>query len=341
MSRAVVLPLSLMALLTGCTSFHRPCIKSDLYETQVRAAQALEGNTQAFARLDELRAEWADRGKQGFVYKVTPWDRANRDRAASIADAAGRVSAGRDAILSQRELSEVMLNALKDLESEYDSISAMREESGEQGAAMTVAGDQKYLARRMMNSLLLMSQADMSSAVEAADIFGRDVSRFQQQLDAEINGNDELGIEPPSNPEVEDSLSQVEELFTGYVADSSGDVLENVVARYDAWSALKDIGVIGDAVLMKAPEKEAAPAAAAEAAADEAAGAEDEAAEEEVVEDEAAGAEDEAGDDTAAESVEGAVDDADAGGESADEDAAADDEAVDGEPAEDDEGGAP
>lgn len=259
MSRAIVLPLSVLLCLSGCTSLSNPGVRADLFETSQRGAQALQGSEPAFERLDQLQDRWACRGKQGFVYTITPWDHANRDRAASIADASGRVLEARDAILSQRDLVEVMANALRDLESEYDSVITLLEEGGGQTADITLAADQKYLARRMISNLVLMSGDDMSQAVEAADVFGRDVSRFQAMLDASINGNDDLGIAPPDNPEVEDSLAQIEELFSGYIADSAVDVLETVVARYDAWSAVQEIAGQGDRLL---PRRDAAPATA-------------------------------------------------------------------------------
>lgn len=243
----LILPVCLL-LLAGCTSLHLPGVRSDFYETQYRGAQALDGSAVAFTRLESLQQTWASRGARGYAYTLLPWDRRNRDRAAQLAEATVRVTDAHDAILSQRELTDVMVNALKDLESEYDSISALLTDSDAPAASLNLAAEQKYLARRMANSLALMSQSDMGGAVEASDVFGRDVARFQQLLDAALNGNEEMGIDPPDNPDVEDSLSQIEDLFTGYVADSANDVLENVVSRYDAWSALRDMTALGDSV---------------------------------------------------------------------------------------------
>lgn len=285
MSRVVILPLSLLALLTGCTSFSNSHVRSDYFETGFRGTQALQGNVAAFDRLGELQREWAARGAHGFVYSITPWDRANRDRAAAMAADVERIVGARDAILAQRESSDVMANALKDLESEYDDMMDTLASGDTPAAEMKLAADQKYIVRRLANSLVLMAQDDMGPAVEAADTFGRDVSRFQHLLDAALNGDEELGVEPPGNPEVEESLSQIEELFSGYIAESSGDVLENVVSRYDAWNALQDIAAIGDSALpgRKAPAKAAAapvaqPSAAAEAGEGAAEGAADDAA---------------------------------------------------------------
>lgn len=247
--KRLVLPAALF--LAGCSSLHLPGVRSDFYETQYRGVQALDGDVAAFARLQDLQGDWASRGKRGFVSKITPWNQGNRDRAAQLADATVRVIDARDEVLAQRDLVEVMGNALKDLEAEYDSIAALLAEGEDVPvASISLAAEQKYLARRMANSLVLMSQSDMTGAVEAADLFGRDVSRFQQLLDAAINGDEEMGIDPPDNPEVEESLAQIEDLFTGYVADSSNDVLENVVARYDAWLALREMTALGNEVLL-------------------------------------------------------------------------------------------
>lgn len=269
--------LPLVLLLGGCTSMHLPGVRSDFYETQYRGAQALDARKEAFDRLGVLQTKWVARGEQGVAYTLMPWDRRNRDRSAQLADATLRVTEARDAILAQNDLVEVMGNALKDLEAEYDAIAALYSESEDAPVAkITLAAEQKYLARRMANSLVLMSQSDMTRAVEAADIFGRDVARFQLLLDASINGHEEMGIDPPDNPEVEESLAQIEDLFTGYVADSATDVLENVVARYDAWSALQSMTALGNQVLLgqkpEEPGDEEAPEAAEDADEEDAGG---------------------------------------------------------------------
>lgn len=253
------------ALLAGCTSTGNPLVRSDLFETQARAAAALNGDAAAFDRLAVLGERWSDRADRGFVYRLAAWDRGNRDRAAIVADEVQRMVQARDAVVSQRELADVMVNALRDLESEYDSIIETLTDSDAPLTDIQLAAGQKYLARRMVGSLVLMSHSDMSQAVEAADLFGRDVNRFQQVLEAQLNGSEELGIDPPDDPSVEDSLAQIEELFSGYVADSAGDVLENAVARYDAWLAMGDLAALtpvaraaSPAPAVAGPEEEAA-----------------------------------------------------------------------------------
>lgn len=284
-------------VLAGCTSMHNPLVRSDLYETQARAAGALNGDTEAFDRLAVLGERWTARSGAGWCYRLAFWDRANQQRAGAVAADVTRLIDARDAVLSQRDLGEVMTNALRDLESEYDAIIENLESSDAAAAEVRIAAEQKYLARRMAGSLAQMAHSDMSRAVEAADTFGRDVYRFQQLLDASLNGNDDLGVDPSENPDVQDSLTQIEELFSGYVADSAPDVLENVVSRYDAWLALGDLAALTPARSKEAGKK-AAPAAkadagkaAADAAADDAA-LDDEPAEDEPLD---AGPADEAG----------------------------------------------
>lgn len=248
MSRIAVVSLVVL-LLPGCTSLSNPGVRADLFETAQRGAQSLQGNEAAFDRLQQLRERWACRGRQGIAYALMPWDRANRERAAQLGAATDRLLVARDGILAHRDLVEVMANALRDMESEYETVITLLGEDGAPAGDITLAAEQKYLARRMIDSLQSMSQDDMSAAVEAADVFSRDVGRFQRQLDAQINGDESLGIEPAQNAEIEGSLAQIEELFSGYVAESAGDVLESVVARHDAWLALGDIVAQGDPLL--------------------------------------------------------------------------------------------
>lgn len=248
MSRLAVLLLVVLSL-PGCTSLTNPAVRADLFETSQRGSQSLQGSDAAFDRLHALGERWRCRGRQGLAYSLMPWDRANRDRAARVSDATARVLAAREPVLAQRDLVEVMVNALRDVESEYETVITMLGEDGAPAAEITLAADQRYLARRMSASLQQMSREDMSAAAEAADMFSRDVSRFQYLLDAAINGSEELGVEPSGNAEIEGSLAQIEELFTGYVAESADDVLESVVARHDAWLALGEIAGEGDTLL--------------------------------------------------------------------------------------------
>lgn len=230
-------------LLAGCTSHS---LRSDYYETQFRAQQALEGKPAAFDRLAALQSDWRARAEDPAWCRLVPGSEKRVARAAVIADKAERMVRARESVLSQRETTEVMLNAFVDLESEYDSLVDLLVGSEAPVAAVSAITEQKYLIRRMANSLVLMMQVDMSNAVEAADLFGRDVARFQNLLDASINGNEELGIDQPEDPQVEDALAQIEELFTGYVADSAPDMLDNVAYRHDAWLALKEMDELGD-----------------------------------------------------------------------------------------------
>lgn len=238
------LALPMIVVLAGCTSFGNPSVRSDYYKTQHLGSRALLGEAEAFDGLEKAAVCWDRRAKQGGLHALAPWDKANRERAAVIADDIRRLVGSRSAVLGQKDLVEMMSNALRDLEAEFDVVIDMLAEEDAPSANLMLATEQKYLARRMQHSLALLSATDMSRAVEAADQFGRDVIRFQQLLDAAINGSSELEVMPPENPEVEESLAQIEELFTGYIADASEDVLENVVFRHDAWLALESLAAL-------------------------------------------------------------------------------------------------
>lgn len=302
--------------LAGCSSLPE---RSDYFETQYRGAQALGGDAQAFDRLSALEGVWVERSRRGTFRDMLACEKSQL-RAERLADGTLRVVRAKEAILSQRELTEVIVNALVDLESEYDALAAMLVEGEAPAAALGLVAEQKYLSRRMANSLVLMAQTDMTAAVEAADLFGRDVARFQALLDAAINGNDEMGIDPPDNPEVEDSLAQIEELFTGYVADSTGDLLNNVAYRYDAWLALGEMAALGDGRQQKVKNDAPAEKAAATPPAD---GAGDEPVEADLAGDDAA-ADAEGNEELPADDGAGAAEDAvEEAGDLSDEDAAA------------------
>ncbi|MFP5382640.1 MAG: hypothetical protein ACLGHG_01075 [Gammaproteobacteria bacterium] len=262
------LALPMIVVLAGCTSLGNPSVRSDYHETQHMGSRALLGEATAFDRLEKLSACWDRRARQDGVHRLAPWDRANREQAARIADDTHRLVGARDAVLGQKDLVEMMSNALRDLEAEFDVVIEMLVEGEAPAANLMLAADQKYLARRMQHSLTQLSAVDMSRAVEAADLFGRDVISFQQLLDAAVNGSSELDVLPPENPEVEESLAQIEELFIGYVADSAESVLENVVFRHDAWLALESLAALqGES---HAAPKEQAPKAEQDDGADEA-----------------------------------------------------------------------
>lgn len=241
------LALPMIVVLAGCTSLGNPSVRSDYHETQHMGGRALLGEATAFDRLEKLSACWDRRARQDGMHRLVPWDRANREQAARIAEDTHRLVGSRDAVLGQKDLVEMMSNALRDLEAELDVVIEMLVEDEAPTANLMMATDQKYLARRMQHSLTQLSAVDMSRAVEAADLFGRDVIRFQQLLEAAVNGSSELDVLPPENPEVEESLAQIEELFIGYIADSAESVLENVVFRHDAWLALESLAAVDGA----------------------------------------------------------------------------------------------
>lgn len=238
------LALPMIVVLAGCTSLGNPSVRSDYHETQHMGARALLGEATAFDRLEKLSVCWDRRARQDGMHRLAPWDRANREQAARIAEDTRRLVGSRDAVLGQKDLVEMMSNALRDLEAEFDVVIEMLVEDEAPAANLMLAADQKYLARRMQHSLAQLSAVDMSRAVEAADLFGRDAIRFQQLLDAAVNGSSELEVMPPENPEVEESFAQIEELFIGYVADSAESILENVVFRHDAWLALESLAAL-------------------------------------------------------------------------------------------------
>lgn len=253
------LALPMIVVLTGCTSLGNPAVRGDYHETQHMGTRALLGEASAYDRLEKLSVCWDRRAQQDGMHRFAPWDRGNREQAARIAEDTRRLVGSRDAVLGQKDLVEMMSNALRDLEAEFDVVIDMLVEQESPAGNLMLAADQKYLARRMQHSLTLLSAVDMSHAVEAADLFGRDVIRFQQLLDAAINGSSELDVMPPENPEVEESLAQIEELFVGYVADSAESVLENVVYRHDAWLALQSLASLEHAGDTASQDEQVAP----------------------------------------------------------------------------------
>lgn len=225
--------VALLALTAGCTSLQHPQVRADYYETLYAGERALAGDAAAFDRLGELRERWQGRSS-GFC----PWQPAvRRDARVAVAEL-DRVLAAREGIEGQRELADIMLTALVDLEAEYDALIALLQENDAAVPDFGVAATQKYLARRMTGSIQVLVEAAPQDTVEAVDTFGRDVLRFQRLLDAQVNGDEELGVEPPFGPEMEDSLAEIEDLFVSNIADSLDQVLENVVARHDAGVAL-------------------------------------------------------------------------------------------------------
>jgi hypothetical protein len=230
---SLLVAVSLLALTAGCTSLQHPQVRADYYETLYAGERALAGDAAAFDRLAELHERWQGRSS-GFC----PWQPAvRRDARAAVAEL-DRVLAAREGIEGQRELADIMLTALVDLEAEYDALIALLQENDAAVPDFSVVATQKYLARRMTGSIQVLVEAAPQDTVEAVDTFGRDVLRFQRLLDAQVNGDEELGVEPPFGPEMEDSLAEIEDLFVSNIADSLDQVLENVVARHDAGVAL-------------------------------------------------------------------------------------------------------
>lgn len=235
----ILVSLSAASLLAGCSALPVSADRADYFETQYRAAQALQGEDAAFERLGELRQRWDSRADCRL-----PWRADSRRRAGQISVQVAQIVDAGESITAQKDVVELMINALRDIESEYDAILGILQDGDAPVADRQLAAGQRYLARRMLHSLALLSGADMASAAEASDLFGRDVALFGRQLAAAINGDEELGLEAASDPEITGSLTQVEELFEEYVQSATEDLLDQVVFRFSAWSALQALSAL-------------------------------------------------------------------------------------------------
>ncbi|MFQ6575378.1 methyl-accepting chemotaxis protein [Pseudomonas sp. UM16] len=199
------------------------------------ATEAAAGKARAFRLLGEARNDFEQRW--GYLEKgdaVTGLPAAppavRNEMEAVLRDWEGlrkntdTILASEQTVLSLHQVAATLAETVPQLQVEYEKVVEILLQSGAPASQVAVAQRQSLLAERILGSVNTVLAGD-DTAVQAADAFGRDASRFGQVLEGMLAGNSTLQISRVEDLDARARLADIAELFQ-FVAGSVDEILE-------------------------------------------------------------------------------------------------------------------
>ncbi|CAM3794409.1 methyl-accepting chemotaxis protein [Pseudomonas wadenswilerensis] len=134
------------------------------------------------------------------------------------------ILASEQTVLSLHQVAATLAETVPQLQVEYEKVVEILLQSGAPASQVAVAQRQSLLAERILGSVNTVLAGD-ETAVQAADAFGRDASRFGQVLEAMLGGNEAIQVTRVQDPDARARLAEIAELFQ-FVAGSVDEILE-------------------------------------------------------------------------------------------------------------------
>lgn len=224
-------------------------------EVAKNAVEAAGGKREAFAELRTARDNFEQRW--GYLSKgntETGLSAAKLDAMPDVQTLWNKVKGNADqiirtqeVILSLHEVAATLAETIPQLQVEYEEIVEILLDSGAPAEQVAVAQRQKWLAERIVRSVVKVL-AGGEDAVMAADAFGRDASLFGRVLNGMIQGNVAMNISQVTNEEALFALAEVAELFE-FVSGSVDEILETSPELFQVREASDAIFVDSRALL--------------------------------------------------------------------------------------------
>jgi twitching motility protein PilJ len=189
-------------------------------EIAKNASEASGGSAEAFDQLRRSRDEFTQ--LWGYIIGGNPetglppselaadspvqttWD--------DVRENAEVIISSREAVLGLHEVAQTLNETIPQLQVQYDDIVQILLESGAPAEQIALAQRQSLLAERIVRSVNNILSGD-EDAVIAADHFARDANLFGRVLEAQIEGNENMGVSAVNNPVAISNLQAVTELF--------------------------------------------------------------------------------------------------------------------------------
>ncbi|MNJ15810.1 Methyl-accepting chemotaxis protein McpB [compost metagenome] len=199
------------------------------------ATEAAAGKSRAFRLLSEARNDFEQRWgylKKGDASTGLPaappavrkeMDAVLRDWE-NLRKNSDAILASEQTVLSLHQVAATLAETVPQLQVEYEKVVEILLQSGAPASQVAVAQRQSLLAERILGSVNTVLAGD-ETAVQAADAFGRDASRFGQVLEAMLGGNEAIQVTRVQDPDARARLAEIAELFQ-FVAGSVDEILE-------------------------------------------------------------------------------------------------------------------
>ncbi|QIO08201.1 methyl-accepting chemotaxis protein [Acinetobacter lanii] len=180
------------------------------------------GSKDSFKRLSDSQTEFAENFET--VRDVHPhndaldkveqiWSKVDKDIAS--------ITSQRESINKLSETNKMIADVIPGIQSEYNSIVAMMLQSNMSGQQVSIAKNQVVLAERISRSL-----SDFVSVSNTATTdYNADIETFGRFLNAELNGNAELGVARIDHPDIRESLMSIKSDYDGILKSASSSVL--------------------------------------------------------------------------------------------------------------------
>ncbi len=143
------------------------------------------------------------------------------------------VSANIDLIASQQQIIETLSKTSKDIsdvipgiQAEYNLMVDQMARQGMPSSQVVIAKNQVFLAERILRSINSVLSGN-DSARESADDFSADTETFSSYLNAQLNGNAELGVVRLDQPDIRKSLMNVKAEYDDVLKSAASTVLQN------------------------------------------------------------------------------------------------------------------
>ena len=199
------------------------------------ATEAAAGKAVAFKLLNDARNDFEQRW--GYLKKGDPatglpsapvavrgeMDAVQRDWE-SLRKSTDAILASEQTVLSLHQVAATLAETVPQLQVEYEKVVEILLQSGAPASQVAVAQRQSLLAERILGSVNTVLAGD-DTAVQAADAFGRDASRFGQVLDGMLGGAPSIQVTRVQDPDARARLAEIAELFQ-FVAGSVDEILE-------------------------------------------------------------------------------------------------------------------
>ncbi len=134
------------------------------------------------------------------------------------------ILASEQTVLSLHQVAATLAETVPQLQVEYEKVVEILLQSGAPASQVAVAQRQLLLAERILGSVNTVLGGD-EAAVQAADTFGRDASRFGQVLQGMLDGNAAIQVTRVEDPDARARLAEIAELFQ-FVSGSVDEILE-------------------------------------------------------------------------------------------------------------------
>jgi twitching motility protein PilJ len=160
------------------------------------------------------------------------------------------ILASEQTVLSLHQVAATLAETVPQLQVEYEKVVEILLQSGAPASQVAVAQRQLLLAERILGSVNTVLAGD-DTAVQAADAFGRDASRFGQVLEGMLGGNPAIQVTRVEDADARARLAEIAELFQ-FVAGSVDEILETSPELFRVREAASNIFSLSQTLLDEA-----------------------------------------------------------------------------------------